>query len=141
MLLIKLCGEGTRGKIQQLVEQHGVDVDCKNGASETPLYTAALNLHLQVIEYLLSKKANVNCKTKFHFTPLHAAVFPGDFDCVAMLVEHGAQVDAVNRFGKTPLTIVKEARDENKITELTKKKLDKILAYLLLAGTMLGLID
>lgn len=60
----------------------------------------------EVIQELLSRKANVNRANNFGVTALHVAVQWLNDSTVKLLLEHGAIVDYVNDDGATPLRII-----------------------------------
>lgn len=58
----------------------GVDMNCQACDGATPLYEASKNGHKEVVELLLSHKADVNRATKSGLLPLHIAVQKGHFE-------------------------------------------------------------
>jgi hypothetical protein len=60
----------------------------------------------EVIQELLSRKANVNRANNFGVTALHVAVQWLNDSTVKLLLENGAIVDCVNDDGETPLRII-----------------------------------
>lgn len=69
---------------------------------ETPLHMAAMNGHMDMVELLLTNKANVNAEEYGGFTPLLNAVLGDHKDVAELLLANGADVNAGNS-GQTPL--------------------------------------
>ena len=63
--------------------EHGANKDKANDKGATPLYVAARNGHLLVVQYLVEQGVDVNkvtTDTNSRYTPLHAAVRQGHID-------------------------------------------------------------
>ena len=58
----------------------GADINCQARKGETPLYEASKNGYKEVVELLLSHKADANRTTKSGLLPLHIAVQKGHFE-------------------------------------------------------------
>jgi len=69
----------------------------------TPLHCAVANGHKEVVQLLLTHKANVNVKAKGGVTPLHLAAILEDKDVAEMLLANKADVNAQDDNGLTPL--------------------------------------
>jgi ankyrin repeat protein len=69
----------------------------------TPLHSAALAGHPDIVWLLLQYKAGINARNNAGQTPLHAAAIAGRTDSAAILLRHGAEVDARDNRGNTPL--------------------------------------
>lgn len=72
------------------------------GAS-TPLHLAAANGHNDVVELLLTNKADVNATDDSGRTPLHLAVTNGNTDTVKLLLANQAKINTRDIYGTTPL--------------------------------------
>jgi len=82
----------------------GADVKAKDKwLGQTPLSHAALNGHLDVIEFLVKEAgADVEPKSNLGRTPLSRAAYYGRLEVVKFLVnEAGADVEAKDRYGRT----------------------------------------
>lgn len=72
----------------------------------TPLSTASLHGHLDIVKYLISRKANVNATNNDGNTPLHVAAFLCRTEIVLLLLDSGGSARTKNRRGKTPIDVV-----------------------------------
>ena len=77
------------------VEEHGLDVNCKEADNTTPLHCAAKNGSLALVKYLLDKGAKADALCADDSAPIHYAASRGAHQVVHELVRHGAQVNAV----------------------------------------------
>ncbi len=58
---------------------------------------------MEVVKYLVGKKANIDSKQVNGMTALHMSAWMGRFEMATFLVENGANVEARDDTGKTPL--------------------------------------
>jgi hypothetical protein len=86
-LLIYACGHGWLGIAKYLVEEKGANINAVNERRETALMIACRNGHLNVVRYLVKKKANINAVNKKRETILMIACIEGHLDVVRYLVE------------------------------------------------------
>ena len=69
----------------------GSDVEKREPYTQfTPLHVAALNGHENIVQLLLSKKADVNPRSRSESTPLHCASQEGHLASVVALLQAGA---------------------------------------------------
>ena len=91
-----LLADAYRGDLAHVilaVEQHQVDVNCKNHKGSTPLLLAATDGHLPVVEFLSTHGALVNVANASGCTALSAAVENGHTEVVEYLMtQHHADV-------------------------------------------------
>ena len=114
-MLIDLT-ENEEQKIQRLAKMLEdspdlLDMPDKTNA-ETPLYEAVQKGQIQVVRYLLSKKADINLSSK-DTPPLQRAAQMGNKSMVEFLLQNGASVDAVNSSGETSLMVA--AREGHRV--------------------------
>ena len=76
----------------------------------TPLHLAAEGGHLEVVELLLSKKAETEKRMSFGDTALHLAVRNGHVLCVKALVRGKCNIDALDRDGEWPSATAQKER-------------------------------
>ena len=69
----------------------GADVNVKDAAGGTPLYSAAYDGHKEVVKLLIVNGADVNVKNKFDDTPLDWAVMLGKPEIIDLLRKHGGK--------------------------------------------------
>ncbi|CAM0870390.1 unnamed protein product [Alopecurus aequalis] len=90
-------------EIAELLLYRGAYVDpiCKKG--KTPLFVAAQNGNVRMVELLLRHQANPNIVVYLYYTPLTMAIFASSLKCAELLIKAGADVNAGRPF--TPLVI------------------------------------
>ena len=92
---------GHRG-IVEVLAAHGADLHHR-GQDGTALVAASQNGHLDVVKFLLSKKADVNATDKNGATALILASGNGHAEIVSLLLGKGAKMNAQNADGGTAL--------------------------------------
>jgi ankyrin repeat protein len=65
----------------------------------------------EVVDYLVSMRADVNFKTKFGYTPLMSASMSGNKPVIKALLDNKADPDAQNTTGETALSMTLRYRD------------------------------
>lgn len=78
----------------------------KTDGGSIPLSTASLHGRIEIVRYLIQKKANVNGTNQDGNTPLHVAAFLCRGDIVRLLLKNGASVEIKNERGETPVDVV-----------------------------------
>jgi ankyrin repeat protein len=78
----------------------------------TPLHSAAVSGHLELVILFLDKGANVNERDSRGWAPLHFAATNGSVDVVRVLLDSGAEMQAKNVRRMTPLDVARAAIDE-----------------------------
>lgn len=86
--------------LRALAELAGTRLDAPNPEGSTALMYAALHGELEVVRYLVSRKAQVN---REGWTALHFAAANGHVDVIRFLLEHHAYIDAESPNRTTPL--------------------------------------
>lgn len=87
--------------VKFLLEQKGFDPDLQNKKTlQTPLFSAADQGHVKVMELLIEKGAKVDTKDIKNETPLYFACDKGQIDALVFLLEHGA-TESVSNSGAT----------------------------------------
>ena len=79
------------------------DVNAKNDNGDTPLHTAALEGHSDVVKLLVAAGADVKAKNDNGDTPLHTAAAYGHANIAKLLIDASADVNSKDDTGKTPL--------------------------------------
>eukprot|EP00210_Caulerpa_lentillifera_P005472 g5232.t1 len=67
------------------------------------IHYASIGPSRQLLEFLISNRANVNAHDETGQTPLHYACHRGSSITVATLLSHGADIHANDKYGRTPL--------------------------------------
>lgn len=78
----------------------------KNSATQdglTPLHSAVLMAHSEVVRVLLDAGADKNSATEDGFTPLHLAVVKAHLEVVRVLLDAGTEKNSACKNGFTPL--------------------------------------
>lgn len=123
------------GNLEQvkLLLDSGVEVNTKDDYGRMPLYIAVMNGHRNIVEFLISKRADVNAATGIqaipcgefdlltsnNWTPLHEAASAGQEDMAELLVSEGANVNAKDANGMTPLAVA-EKNDHKDVAKFLK---------------------
>jgi hypothetical protein len=110
--LILAAARGALPFVRALQEK-GVAVDAANEVGYTPLMAAARSYRVDVVLYLLNRKADARLCNKYGHSALHCAVMTPtsglkeamsmQADCVRSLLRHNAEVDPIDQSGGTPL--------------------------------------
>mmetsp|Transcript_50468 Transcript_50468/g.120062 ORF Transcript_50468/g.120062 Transcript_50468/m.120062 type:complete len:767 (-) Transcript_50468:68-2368(-) len=101
----------------------GVDmINAKSGDGSTPIFLAAQNDRPNVVDFLLSQKADPNSSQagRQAWTPLHIASCHGFRDVLQLLVKHGAALEArLNEHSSDPPRLVPSlpAASKNKASD------------------------
>ena len=84
-------------------------VNVKNSDDLSPLMLAIHSSHVQLIQYLLHKKANIDLKhTEHQITPLSVAVNQKNIEIVKILLDKKANINTKNSDGTSPLANARE---------------------------------
>jgi ankyrin repeat protein len=86
--------------VRALAELRGTRLDATNASDTNVLMYAALSGELELVRWLVGRKAEVN---KTGWAPLHMAAANGHLDVVRYLLEQHAYIDAESPNGTTPL--------------------------------------
>ena len=92
-------------QIVKLLHKHGADVNIKGMANFTPLQTAVVKWHYEIVEFLLENGANVNEEyARGRTTILHLACQNGGHNNITeILIKYGAKLDALDENGCAPI--------------------------------------
>ena len=87
----------------KLLLEKGAEIEAKDNDGNTPLHSASIREHLEVVKLLLEKGADVNAKSNAGQTPLHSASMDEYTEVMKLLLERGSDVNAKDHDGRTPL--------------------------------------
>ena len=87
-------------EIVKLLVGEGASVEQMNAIKATPLFAAASNGHSQIVNHLISAKADLNCKQS-GFTILYVATANKHPDTAQALLDAKADVNARSSEGQT----------------------------------------
>jgi ankyrin repeat protein len=94
---------GDLAKVVAMLQADPSLVSKTDSYGATPLHWAAMNGHKEIVQLLLSNKAEVNLKVSDGTTPLITAAIFGHREVVDLLLANGANVKARNSDGMTAL--------------------------------------
>ena len=94
---------GNKMRLQVLLYVYPKLKNRQDTFGRTPLYNAVFAGHLELVKYLLNKRANVSIPDVYGDTPLHRAAADGSSDILDLLMKSGALYYAKNKKGRTPL--------------------------------------
>tara|TARA_B100001769_G_C22045617_1_gene561977 strand:- start:149 stop:829 length:681 start_codon:yes stop_codon:yes gene_type:complete len=102
--LLGLAVSNGHNEIAELLINNGAAVDKSAGPLKwAPLHFAVWKEQGDLVELLISKKANINSIDVNGSTALHFAAFDGTQEIVSLLIAKGADINAKNFIGRTPL--------------------------------------
>lgn len=90
-------------EMEKLLKEDPALIDIKDEQDRTPLILAAMSNRGQLVERLLSYKADINARDTFGRTALHWAALVGAQDAAQALADHKADLAAKVEGGATPL--------------------------------------
>ena len=90
--------------VRLFLVQEDIDVNVTDQESQSALYKAAMDGHVEIIEMLLKAGGDPNIQTSQLFTPLMAAAYYGFTEVVRLLVTHqGIEADLTDNLDQTSL--------------------------------------
>ena len=113
----------------------GVDLEA-SVFLRTPLYLAALNGYVDVVNLLIEKGANKEATNFSQWTPLHEAAYIGKLEVVQALLDHKADVNALTYPGKSALQLSAEEKHWPSFATLLSRGDDVTLAHALAESVM-----
>lgn len=120
LLLIGFCAYGAtsgtprRGQLHAAVAKEdveklgtllddGVDINEPDSNGYTPLFMAAMGGHLNIVKFLLARKADASIGEHNGYTPIHVAAHMGRPGVVQALLAHGLDANDYHSDGYTPM--------------------------------------
>lgn len=94
---------GNKTRLQVLLYVYPSLKNRQDPFGRTPLYNAVFAGHLDLVKYLLAKRANFAIADVDGDTPLHRAAADGYTDIMEILMKYGAHYYSRNKKGRTPL--------------------------------------
>ena len=113
----------------ELYLKHGIDIDKRDGAGNTPLHRASLNGHIKTAILLMENGANINVKDKYSNTPLHHAARKGHTEMATLLVEQGVDIAIKNNNEGTALYLAFKNAHYETLAYLAEYEEDKVKVY------------
>lgn len=117
--------EGDIAAVKRLITG-GADVqEIDDDTALTPLVTAALAGHKDIVELLIENGADPDGRDGKGYTALHAAAYGGHLDIVVLLIDRGVDPnDHHNKAGITPLHAAVEGNFRDIVAVLLAKNVD-----------------
>ena len=100
---IEAAADGDIALMEELTKKHGDLANVREERKWSALIAAASTGKLNVVQYLLQKKANLNLRTNLGDTAIYRASAKGYADIVKLLLESGANPTIKDKKGDTPL--------------------------------------
>ncbi|CAG8976382.1 hypothetical protein HYALB_00006155 [Hymenoscyphus albidus] len=108
----------------KILVDKGASLDTKTQDGQTIIYIAAWRNHLEVVEYLFSKKEvqnQIDTQDALGQTPLLRAISYGDLSMVECLLDHGADTGCMNEDGENAISMSASKGFEDIFAALVKK--------------------
>jgi ankyrin repeat protein len=103
---LQIAAESDSSQMVALLLKGGkfkVDVNTRNRAGETSLYSACWEGRSENALMLCESGADPNASNNEKWTPLHAAASKGHIECCRILLKHGGEVNIQSSQGTTPV--------------------------------------
>ena len=107
-------------RVKVFLEKDPDLVVSRDSRGRTALHYAAAADKKDMVELLLTNKADVSAKTKEGWTPLHLAVGHQEGAVVESLLAHKADINAKDNHGQTPMDVAKFDGSRSVVEALTK---------------------
>ena len=93
---------GNLSIVKYFIEKEKVDINIRGYLYRTPLQYACFKNCLDVIDYLIRKKADIEAKDDENNTALHYAAYWSKLNVVKLLVSNGASIKSKNKLKLKP---------------------------------------
>lgn len=98
---------GNLADVKKILKRQPKRINSRDpSGGSTPLSDAALHGRVEIVEYLLKRRANVNATNRDGNTPLHVAAFLCREEIVQLLLDKGASPTVKNGRGETAIDVV-----------------------------------
>jgi hypothetical protein len=128
--LVKAAGKGSLSAVRSLLasKKHKLKPDARDAAGRTALMAAAENGKIDVVRFLIQKKASVNVRDKKKMTALMYAVMKKRKETVATLLKAKADPKMKNANGKSSIDLARVTKDKGLLALLDKKGASRSIA-------------
>lgn len=110
-VLHKACHKGILSEVEEVYENNKDDIFSKDYAGYLPIHEAALNGHVEVVEFLLNHNSPVDDPAVDGDTPLLDAIENGHLSVVKLLLERGADPRKRNKNGDMAVDLINDDLD------------------------------
>ncbi|HEY1078965.1 MAG TPA: ankyrin repeat domain-containing protein [Bdellovibrio sp.] len=118
--LHELASEGNLKSFEKNFTKN-TDVDKKDESGSTLLMAAANNGHVNIINFLIKRKANLNLRNKEDGTALYYAIINEQPAASKLLIDNGADVTLINEAGDSALIAAVSVNATDTIKQLLRK--------------------
>lgn len=109
--LLRACHSGKLDLVKQRLDDRPEDLNVGDHALNTPLHTASIAGHADIVKFLLDAGCTVDPVNMNKDTPLHDAIDNGYLDVVKLLLNAGANPRKPNKKGEEPFDLVDDDDD------------------------------
>nr|GEV85747.1 dual specificity protein kinase shkC-like [Tanacetum cinerariifolium] len=102
MQLLFVACKGDVAGVKEVLDEDGVDVNSIDLDGRTALHIAASEGHVEVVKFLLSRKANIDARDRWGSTAAADAKYYGNVETYNILKARGAKVPKTR---KTPMSV------------------------------------
>lgn len=102
--------QGNHQIVKYLLESQPkkIKIDQYNIYQLTPLHSAIMLGHVEVVKELISHGADIEKLARFNLSPLHLAAIKGNEELMHFLIIKGVNLNSQEEFGRTPLMVAIE---------------------------------
>ncbi|XP_067661852.1 ankyrin repeat and protein kinase domain-containing protein 1-like [Haliotis asinina] len=116
---------GDLSRVKLLLSQGQADVNCQEWIGRTPVMWAASGGYIEVVELLVSKRANLTLDDRFGMNILHSACLGGDVKVVKyVLSQNILDINGRVRCGRTAVMLAAENGHKDVVEMLIDKEAD-----------------
>ena len=116
--LARACAAGKLEVAKQRLEERPEDLNVGDNALNTPLHTASIDGHEDIVKLLLDSGCIVDPINVARDTPLHDAIENGHADVVKLLLDAGANPRKANGQGEDPYDLVNDDNGDSAAEEM-----------------------
>ena len=116
--LARACAAGKLEVAKRRLEERPEDLNVGDNALNTPLHTASIDGHEDIVKLLLDSGCIVDPINVARDTPLHDAIENGHFDVVRLLLDAGANPRKANGQGEDPCDLVNDNNGDSAAEEM-----------------------
>ena len=107
-----------------MIEEKASLVNLKDPNGYTPLHYAISSNRIEMVKYLLSKKADINARTRHNYTPLHFAVMNRSEAIFKLVMAQKPNIDLKDNGGNTPLVMAMQYGNKKAFDRLIESGAD-----------------
>lgn len=109
--------------VKKALQSGQFDINVHDKLGYTMLHYAAAHNQIDIMKYLLDKKADVNQLDFGRWSALHLAAIADHYKACKLLVEHGVNVECLNEKGELAVELTEDPKIKKLLSDAVKKKL------------------